>query len=58
MLDFLQSLSDPASTLRSGCSRLLEFEKKMVTEDGSTDTVPRIFYGQYLILGVFGSYMF
>merc|ERR1712037_778535 len=28
------------------------------TEDGSTDAVPQIFPGQYLILGVFGSYMF
>ena len=28
------------------------------TEDGSMDAVPQILYGQYLILGVFGSYMF
>ena len=28
------------------------------TEDGSMDSVPQILYGQYLILGVFGSYMF
>ena len=29
-----------------------------VTEDGSTDTVPQILYGQYLILGGFGSCIF
>ena len=29
-----------------------------ITEDGSTDVVPQILYGQYLILGVFGSCMF
>ena len=29
-----------------------------VTEDGSTDVVPQIRYGPYLILGVFGSCMF
>ena len=28
------------------------------TEDGSTDAVPQILYGQYLILGGFGSCMF
>ena len=28
------------------------------TEDGSTDVVPIILYGPYLILGVFGSCMF
>ena len=28
------------------------------TEDGSTDVVPQILYGPYLILGVFGSCMF
>ena len=29
-----------------------------ITEDGSTDTATQILYGPYLILGVFGSYMF
>ena len=28
------------------------------TEDGSMNAVPRVLYGPYLILGVFGSYMF
>ena len=28
------------------------------TEDGSTGVVPQILYGPYLILGVFGGYMF
>ena len=28
------------------------------TEDGSTEALLQILYGQYLILGVFGSYMF
>ena len=28
------------------------------TKDGSTDVVPQILYGPYLILGVFGSCMF
>jgi hypothetical protein len=28
------------------------------TEDGSTNAVLQILYGPYLILGVFGSYMF
>jgi hypothetical protein len=28
------------------------------TEDGSTDALPQILYGQYLIFGAFGSYMF
>ena len=27
------------------------------TEDGSVNAVPQILYGQYLILGAFGSYM-
>ena len=30
----------------------------ITTEDGTMDTVPQIIYGQYLILGVFGSYVF
>ena len=29
-----------------------------ITEDGSTNAVLQILYGPYLILGVFGSYMF
>ena len=28
------------------------------TEDGSTEALVQILYGQYLILGVFGSFMF
>ena len=28
------------------------------TEDGSTNAVLQILYGPYLILGVFGNYMF
>ena len=29
-----------------------------ITEDGSKEAVPQILYGQYLILGAFGSYIF
>ena len=29
-----------------------------VTEDGSTDAVPQFLYGQYLIFGAFGSYIY
>ena len=28
------------------------------TKDGSVNALPQILYGQYLILGAFGSYMF
>ena len=31
---------------------------RSITEDGSVNAVPQILYGQYLILGAFGSYMF
>jgi hypothetical protein len=40
---------------------LMLFEKNRMTvctEDGSTNAVLQILYGPYLILGVFGSYMF
>ena len=52
----------------SGCINFIYFEKAtkfwkiftllLTTEDGSMDAVPQILYGQYLILGVFGSCMF
>ena len=29
-----------------------------ITEDGSVNAVPQILYGQYLILGIFGSCLF
>ena len=35
-----------------------ELHISAVTEDGSVNAVPQILYGQYLILGAFGSYMF
>ena len=36
---------------------LLLFEGIEGTEDGSVNSVPQILYGQYFILGAFGSYM-
>ena len=36
----------------------LTFSMTAYTEDGSMNAVPQILYGQYLILGVFGTYMF
>ena len=39
--------------------QLRKIKKKLkLTEDGSMNTVPQILYGPFLILGVFGSYMF
>ena len=43
----------PATVYDLDCKSLA-----MLTEDGSTDAVPQILYGQYLILGGFGSCMF
>ena len=34
------------------------FHLLLITEDGSTEALLQILYRQYLILGVFGSYMF
>jgi hypothetical protein len=52
------------SFLQGGISKEMTLDRTLfttihiLTEDGSTEALLQILYGQYLILGVFGSYMF
>ena len=51
----LPSLLKLTSNKKPPCTKYVVLQ---CTEDGSTNAVLQILYGPYLILGVFGSYMF
>ena len=57
----VMSCSDEMLIFTFFSSKSIYFKQVIIgnfTKDGSVDAVPRIFYGQYLILGAFGSFMF